>query len=140
MSEALNRPIRIWHAILAVAAIAALVIAGSAIAGGSGGDNDRIAPQADRPALKSGGYRYVGKVVNNAAGTQSTIIQECPRGTIPIAGGGGGISETPGEQQLVYSNLADGPDANKKPDSWLVAVDNQSSTDLNASVEAICVG
>ncbi|MDX6580909.1 MAG: hypothetical protein QOI10_93 [Solirubrobacterales bacterium] len=138
MARALNRPIRIWHAILAIAAIGVVAAAGSALAGGSHDNSDRIALQSGQ-ALKASGYHYVGKVVNNAAGTQSTIVEACPHGTVPIAGGGGGASETAGEQALVYSNLADGPDANSKPDSWLVAVDNTSSKDLNASVEAICV-
>ena len=136
--RALNTPIRVWHAILAVAVIAAAAVGGPAIAGNSGPAVERTALHADRAAFKASPYHYVGKVINNAAGTQSTIVQACPRGTIPIAGGGGGISEVPGEQALVYSNLADGPDANNKPDSWLVAVDNKSTTDLQASVEAIC--
>ena len=132
---ALNRPIRVWHAIVAIAAIGAVAIGGSALAGGGGERGDVSA----KVASKATTYRYVGKTVDQAPGTQSTIVQACPRGTIPIAGGGGGASETPGEQALVYSNLADGPDANTKPDSWLVAVDNHSSATLQASVEAICV-
>ena len=141
MVATLNRPIRLWHALVAITAIGVVAVAGSAIAGGSARHIDRLAVQADGTTFKGGGntYRYVGKSITNTAGTQSTIIQACPKGTIPIAGGGGGISETPGEQALVYSNLADGPDSNSKPDSWLVAVDNLSTTDLQASVEAICV-
>jgi hypothetical protein len=139
MKTALNRPIRVGHAILAVVPIAAIALAGQAIAGSSDSQIDRTALSAGGPAFTQGDYHFVGQVANNAAGTQSTIVQQCPRGTIPIGGGGGGISETPGEQQVVYSNVADGPDRNNKPDSWLVAVDNLSSTDLSASVEVICV-
>jgi hypothetical protein len=133
---ALNRPIRVWHAILTLAAIGLAALGGSALAGGNGGDRGALSAKV---ASKATSDHYVGKVADNAAGTQTTIVQACPRGTIPIAGGGGGASETPGEQSLVYSNLADGPDANNKPDSWLVAVDNHSSATLQASVEAICV-
>lgn len=131
-----NKPIRVWHAVLGLAAIGAVVIGGSALAGGGGGERGAVSAKV---ASKATGYHYVGHVVDQAPGTQSTIVQACPHGTIPIAGGGGGASETPGEQSLVYSNLADGPDANTKPDSWLVAVDNHSATTLQASVEAICV-
>jgi hypothetical protein len=140
MAGVLNRPIRVWHAILGIAVIGAVVVAGSAIAGGSGAAIDRMAVDAGKAtSFKGTGYHYVGKVANNPAGAQTTIVQECPRGTIPIAGGGGGVSEIQGEQSLVYSNLADGPDANTKLDSWLVAVDNHSEADLQASVEAVCV-
>jgi hypothetical protein len=120
---------------VAVAAIGAIAVGGSALAGG-GADRGTVSAKV---ASKATTYHYVGKAVDQAPGTQTTIVQACPRGTIPIAGGGGGASETPGEQSLVYSNLADGPDANTKPDSWLVAVDNHSSATLQASVEAICV-
>ncbi len=132
----LNRPIRVWHAILALAAIGVIVVAGSALAGGSGG-GDRALPA--KAAFKGSPFHYVGQVATNAGHSQTVLTQPCPKGTIPIAGGGGGASETQGDQALVYSNLADGPDSNSKPDSWLVAVDNQSNTDLQASVEAICV-
>ena len=139
MKSALNRPIRAWQAILTIVGAVAIAGAGSAIAGGVDGQVDRTALQSGGPAFKIGDYHFVGQVGTNAAGTQLTLTQPCPRGSIPIAGGGGGISETAGEQQVVYSNLADGPDANLKPDSWLVAVDNLGSTDLSASVEAVCL-
>jgi len=131
---ALNKPVRVWHAIVAVAAIGAIAIGGSALAGGG----DARGTLSAKVTSKATTYHYVGKAVDQAPGTQTTIVQACPKGTIPIAGGGGGGPETPGDQSLVYSNLADGPDANTKPDSWLVAVDNHSSATLQASVEAIC--
>ena len=139
LKNSFNKPVRAWHAALAVVPVAAIAVAGSAIA-----DSDT---ELERGALSVGGgpsftvgdYRYVGHVETNPAGAQTGISHQCPKGTIPIGGGGGGAAENPGDQQVVYSNLADGPDNNKTPDSWVVFVDNLSSVDQSASVEVICV-
>lgn len=140
MSKAIHKPVRAWQAVVAVLPIAAIAAVGSAIAADSNAGPARGAlSTGGGPSFTVGDYRYVGHVENNPAGTQTGIRHPCPRGTIPIGGGGGGISENPGDQQVVYSNLSDGPDRNDTPDSWIVFVDNLSSVDQIASVEVICV-
>jgi hypothetical protein len=107
-------------AIVALAALIVLGLAGGALAG------------------SAGDFRYVVKGAQNDAGEQDSITRKCPPGT-KVAGGGvfgaGGFDE----QQINSIRPYDEGDANLEPDDgWQALVDNQTGGPLDVKVHAIC--
>ena len=133
----LNRPLRVWHGLLAAVAALAVGSAGSAIAGGQ---RDAISPAAHIKAAAVT-LHYVHKERTVHASSQAGLHADCPPGTYVVGGGvfssahfahGGGMminSSTP-------FNVGD-PDN----DGWFGKVDNfQNAEAKSMTVYAICMG
>ena len=137
----LNRPLRLWNGLLAIVAALAIGAAGTAIAGGGQAKDLTPAGLGGGGFLDSGKYHYGFKSKGTPIGnSQENVRLQCPRGTRVIAGGGGGTSLDPTEQQVNYSGLFDSRDRGRVPeDGWIVFVNSQGSEGESIGVEAVCV-
>jgi hypothetical protein len=137
----LKQPLRLWHGLLAVVAALAVGVAGTAIAGG-GQAKDRTTAGVPPGGVfrDSGKYHYGVKArPTNTGNSQKGLKLKCPRGTRVIAGGGGGDSVDPTEQNLNYSGPFDNRDRGRvRDDGWIVFVNSIDSEGEFVVVEAIC--
>jgi hypothetical protein len=65
---------------------------------------------------------------------------KCPRGTRVIAGGGGGLSNDPIEQNVNYTAPFDSRDRGRVPeDGWIVFVNGSDASEGEGiAVEVVC--
>ena len=108
----LKRPLRLWHGLLAIV------------------------------AAQVGKHYYGFKQRNTPGGDSQTRLRlRCPRGTKVIAGGGGGFSTEPNEQNVNFTGPFDSGDRGRKPeDGWWMFVNNDNAEGGEGmEVSAICV-
>ena len=137
----LKRPLRLWHGVLAIVAALAVGAAGTAIAGGGrqqGPDDGRVRPAVgflDREVP----LRVQGEG-HPARQQPENVRLKCPRGTRVIAGGGGGFSNDPNEQDVNFSGPFDSRDRGRDPeDGWIDVREQRRCRGRGHRVEAICV-
>ena len=137
----LKRPLRLWHGLLAIVAALAIGAAGTAIAGGGQAKDLTTAGFGGSVFRDSGKYHYGIKAKGTPIGNSQEGLQlKCPRGTRAIAGGGGGFSNDPLEQNVNYSGLFDGRDRGRVPeDGWIVFVNTVDGDGEGIGVEVVCV-
>ena len=137
----LKRPVRVWHGVLAIVAALAVGAAGTAIAGGGQSKSLGTAGFGPGGFLDSGKYHYGAKARGTPLGdSQENVRLKCPRGTRLIAGGGGGLSNDPTEQDVNYSAPFDSRDRGRVPeDGWIVFVNSEGSDGEGIAVEVVCV-
>jgi hypothetical protein len=139
----LKRPLRVWHGLLAIVAALAIGAAGTAIAGGGQSKDLTTAAFSGGGGkfLDAGKYHQGFKSKGTPIGdSQESVRLKCPLGTRAIAGGGGGLSTDPSEQNVNYSGLFDGRDRGRAPeDGWIVFVNSIDSEGERIGVEVVCV-
>jgi hypothetical protein len=139
----LKQPLKLWHGLVAIVAALAVGAAGTAIAGGGKGKDLTTAGLPPGGVFRdSGKYHYGFKVKGTPpADSQTKVRLRCPRGTRVIAGGGGGLSQTPGEQAINFNGPFDDRDRKRVPDDgWIVFVDTLAVSETEAiGVNAICI-
>jgi hypothetical protein len=126
----LKRPLKLWHAVLAVVLIAALGAAGTAIALGGKRTPTLATGQA-------GGYSYViSDLINNPAHHESGGNVRCPQGTFVL---GGGASNNSTHQVISDSHPGLQAQADFPPhQGWFVVMNNIGDTDQTFQVWAVC--
>jgi hypothetical protein len=127
----LNKPLKLWHALLALAAVATLGASGTAIA---------ISTRAPIPPLStfsSGGYKYViSSFKDNPPGTQTAQKVQCPKKTFAV---GGGVSDNGGfNEQHVNASQPWAPHQTLTGRGWIAYVDNVGSVDRHILTWAVC--
>jgi hypothetical protein len=132
----LNKPLRLWHALVALGLVVALAVTGTAVAVQGKSFN----AVSTRTVLTAGNYKYVETAAQtNAARQQNNAVAHCPSGGYHVLGGGVGNSGTFNQQHVNDSHPIDGQDANTAPDNgWLVHLDNLSNQEKTFVVFAIC--
>jgi hypothetical protein len=138
----LKQPLRVWHGLLAIVAAIAVGAGGTAIAGGGGqAKNLPLAGFGPGSFVNSGKYHYGFKVTGTPTGdSQRRLRLRCPRGTRVIAGGGGGLSTDPLEQNVNFSVPFDTRDRGRAPeDGWITYVNSVDSEGESIAVAATCV-
>jgi hypothetical protein len=139
----LKRPLRVWHGLLAIVAALAIGAAGTAIAGGGQSKDLTTAAFSGGGGkfLDAGKYHQGFKSKGTPIGdSQESVRLKCPLGTRAIAGGGGGLSTDPSEQNVNYSGLFDSRDRGRAPeDGWIVFVNSIDSEGERIGVEVVCV-
>ena len=141
----LKRPLKLWHGLLAIVAALAIGAAGTAIAGGGNGGPSKgltTAGVGGSGFFQVGHHYYGFKSRSTPLGdSQRALRLSCPRGTKVIAGGGGGYSNEPNEQNVNFTGPFDSGDRGRKPeDGWWMFVNTQDGEGGEGmEVSAICV-
>jgi len=130
----LNKPLRVWHALVAMVAVLALGVTGTAIA--VHGKNDAAPAKTTSTA---GPFKYVVTSEHtNHATTQDNAEAHCPNNYHVL---GGGVSNS-GPYNTEHVNdthpTDDGDNGSAPDDNWLVHLDNISGGDQTFQVYAIC--
>jgi hypothetical protein len=133
----LNRPLRLWHALLATVAVFAIGVAGTAIAVGG-----KKAPSAGSAKVNLGsshGYVYVSKTGDQfSAGETNFEEVKCPKHSV-VTGGGVYISGSSLEAHVNTSYPQDIGDGNDTPeDGWGGHVANNAGNPKDETAYAVC--
>lgn len=129
----LNRPLRVWHGLVAVALALVLGVGATAIAMGSGAARGKVV------VGKSHKYSYIKKSFSNRANEVDQGVVNCGKGAVPVGGGAvSGANNSSGAQAMNSSYPHDGGDRGEVPDGWAVFMDNQTNTDIKTEVYAVC--
>jgi len=128
-----NKPLRVWHALVALVVVLAFAGTGTAIAVKKDGQ-----PPA-KITTTAGKYKYVEtRTKDNIHRHQNSAEAKCPQRYHVL--GGGVLNSGPFHTEQVNASFpVDGGDANTTPDDgWIVRLDNISGTTHGFEVFAVC--
>jgi hypothetical protein len=134
----LNKPLRVWHALVAVVAAGALAVGGTALAGGSSKSASDAAAAAPKVNLGSAHGLTYRSLSDSGIGPLGGQFVKCPNKQ-SATGGGAYMTGPTGDTWLDASAPDDGPDADSIPDDgWHAYGDNASGTSETLTTFVIC--
>ena len=134
----INRPLRLWHALLATVAVFAIGVAGTAIAVGGKNASSAVSAKAKRLG-RSHGYVYLSKTGDQVPSGETDYQQiKCPRHSV-VTGGGVYISGSSLDAHVNTTFPLDSGDRGATPeDGWAGHIGNDTGTPKEETVYAIC--